>query len=421
MIRSQQLTDEERCRKESENFVLTQALLLAALILLLAVTAAGTVILSITHPDSVAIERKGFGEGDKEIPLVLSRQGANKQYLFKIGEKEITPKEEERMFKSLFKELGKEMSGENVSLEQVKEQLNFPSSLKGYPFSLSYQPADIDVIDLNGALGKKATELHSDPLQTDITVTAVYEAHRQTHIYHVAVIAGDAKKKTQFEKAREELVRQEEESRNQSRFNLPSSVMGIKVKGPENNPFFTLMVSALLITAAIPFYRHFSMRDKAERSRIESEKDFSLIVHLFALFMGTGLSFQSSVARINQAYTEGKLTPQRRAAFDRIESMERMMRDGLSSKEALKKWAAGYSFPGYQKLALILIQCLTKGQKEAVMMMEKEERRAFADRIDKARKEGEEAGTGLLFPMVVLLAATMILIMFPAIVAFYRY
>ena len=46
------------------------------------------------------------------------------------------------------------------------------------------------------------------------------------------------------------------------------------------------------------------------------------------------------------------------------------------------------------------------------------EQEAFRQRMDQAKKEGEEASTKLLFPMIVLLGMVMLLVMFPAIVRF---
>ena len=71
-----------------------------------------------------------------------------------------------------------------------------------------------------------------------------------------------------------------------------------------------------------------------------------------------------------------------------------------------------------EKLALILVQSFTKGSKEASTMMEAEEREAFQRRVERAKQEGEEAATRLLFPMIVLLCQVMLLVMYPALIRF---
>ncbi len=51
-------------------------------------------------------------------------------------------------------------------------------------------------------------------------------------------------------------------------------------------------------------------------------------------------------------------------------------------------------------------------------LLTEEARRASQERMDHARKSGEEAGTKLLFPMVMLLAVVMVVIMIPAYMSF---
>ena len=89
----------------------------------------------------------------------------------------------------------------------------------------------------------------------------------------------------------------------------------------------------------------------------------------------------------------------------------------LSEKEELRRQMQ-FRTDSYQKLSLILIQSFTKGGREAAMLMEAEEREAFHKRIDRAKKEGEEASTRLLFPMILLLCQVMLLVMYPALTRF---
>ena len=51
-------------------------------------------------------------------------------------------------------------------------------------------------------------------------------------------------------------------------------------------------------------------------------------------------------------------------------------------------------------------------------MLEEVERDAFRQRMDRARKEGEEASTKMLLPMIVLLLLVMLIVMYPAVISF---
>ncbi|MBO6000030.1 MAG: hypothetical protein J6P87_10115 [Lachnospiraceae bacterium] len=67
----------------------------------------------------------------------------------------------------------------------------------------------------------------------------------------------------------------------------------------------------------------------------------------------------------------------------------------------------------YSKLAALLSQNLRKGGGVLIRSLEEEAQTAFEERKNIARQLGEEAGTKLLFPMVLMLAVTMVMIIIP--------
>ena len=72
----------------------------------------------------------------------------------------------------------------------------------------------------------------------------------------------------------------------------------------------------------------------------------------------------------------------------------------------------------YLKFSSLIVQNLRKGSKEIVKLLELEAIDAFEERKNMAKKYGEEAGTKMLFPMIVMLVVVMGIIMLPAVMAF---
>ena len=66
----------------------------------------------------------------------------------------------------------------------------------------------------------------------------------------------------------------------------------------------------------------------------------------------------------------------------------------------------------------MLSQNLRRGNSELLALLQEESKKAFDERMDKARKAGEEAGTKLLLPMILMLVIVMVVIMIPAYMAF---
>ena len=66
----------------------------------------------------------------------------------------------------------------------------------------------------------------------------------------------------------------------------------------------------------------------------------------------------------------------------------------------------------------LLSQNVKKGTRDLLLMMESEEQSALQVRKEIARKKGEEAGTKLLFPMMILLGVVMLIVILPAVISF---
>jgi hypothetical protein len=68
----------------------------------------------------------------------------------------------------------------------------------------------------------------------------------------------------------------------------------------------------------------------------------------------------------------------------------------------------------FRKLSLLLLQNMTKGDRELRDQLAQEEHMAFDERRIRAKVEGEEASTKLLLPMMGLLSVVLLVLMFPA-------
>ena len=67
---------------------------------------------------------------------------------------------------------------------------------------------------------------------------------------------------------------------------------------------------------------------------------------------------------------------------------------------------------------MLIVQNLRKGSSGLRQMLEKEVADAFVLRKNLAKKAGEEAGTKILFPMMLMLCIVMVIILVPAFLTF---
>jgi hypothetical protein len=72
----------------------------------------------------------------------------------------------------------------------------------------------------------------------------------------------------------------------------------------------------------------------------------------------------------------------------------------------------------YRRLGMLLAVHLKQGNSRLLLLLSQEADNAMEDRRGMARKAGEEAGTRLLFPMMLMLVVVMVLILLPAYMGF---
>lgn len=92
----------------------------------------------------------------------------------------------------------------------------------------------------------------------------------------------------------------------------------------------------------------------------------------------------------------------------------RELQNGVSEGRAYENFGLRCRLPCYLKLSALLEQNLKKGNKGLTQMLQAEVTEAFEQRKELAREQGEKASTRLLFPMVLMLAVVMLLVLIPA-------
>ena len=185
-------------------------------------------------------------------------------------------------------------------------------------------------------------------------------------------------------------------------------------------PWVAGIVSCVAVYLLLFFYRAplFILNDDVAIESILSGA-YTGTPDMHTVYMGAGLSFSNAVERICTDYEKDVKEGKRRYAFEQMRLMNHCLHMGLGPGEVCMEWGNHFQEKEYGRFAMLLTQSFTKGAREIRSMMEKEQQEAFQVQIDYVRREGEEASTRLLFPMIVLLFLTMILVMFPAFMQFY--
>lgn len=422
-LENQYASSEEWIERETEQFFMKQGRIILAEVVIGIILLIILIFSMIFFPKYIVFERNPFGQGMKEIQVSLKKDKENKKINYKLSEQELSDKQIRKIYKQFFKELKRKVAGKNTGLNKVTASLSLPENIEGYPFEIAYEFLEDGYIFLDGTLNKKEQNKlkNGESHITYITVKASYKQYEEIRKYKIQIFSKpDTFRHNKFYKVEQYLKKKEQKSRYGEKIRIPTTYKGIQIGTGQNGVgSMGLIILFITIGLLIPLHNYMKLREKGDKCQIEAERDFPVIVHLLTLYMGAGLSFFSAVRRISNNYQrQKKQSKQKKYAFERIMLMEQQMNNGISQKEACHNWGMQFRTDSYQKLSLILIQSFTKGAKEAAVLMETEEKEAFRKRVDRARKEGEEAATRLLFPMILLLSEVMLLVMYPALIRF---
>ena len=104
--------------------------------------------------------------------------------------------------------------------------------------------------------------------------------------------------------------------------------------------------------------------------------------------------------------------------YEELLKTTRQLQAGQSEVKAYEAFGLRCQGQEYTRLCTLLSQNLRKGNGEILKLLQEESSKAFNDRMDTVRKLGEEAGTKLLLPMILMLLIVMVVIMIPAYLTF---
>ena len=210
----------------------------------------------------------------------------------------------------------------------------------------------------------------------------------------------------------------QEESRQQKMKKLPEEVDGQPVEWQEKLPVPAGGMLALTVLAAVLAYlaRDQDLKKQVlERDR-QMQRDYARIVSKLVLLMSAGAAVRKAWEMIVKDYQLKKERGQikSRYAYEEMALACYEMQSGVAETKAYENFGLRCRLPCYLKLSALLEQNLRKGSRGLGQLLNGEVAEAFEQRKACALSQGEEASTRLLFPMILMLAVVLLLILLPA-------
>lgn len=142
------------------------------------------------------------------------------------------------------------------------------------------------------------------------------------------------------------------------------------------------------------------------------------MVSKLSIYLGAGMTLKAAWEKICADYELGKKDRGKNPVYEEMNIACLEMKSGIPEGRAYEQFGRRCGIPIYSKFSTLLTQNLRKGSTKLGPLLKEESRLAFEERKNAARKAGEEAGTKLLFPMMMMLCVVMLMILLPAFMTF---
>lgn len=393
---------------------------------------------------STYIAKDGYNGDEKEIGFVLKKEDKTEEVFLKVRPRMLTEKEEAELMEEAFSYLKKNMKGENKSLSEVKTNLDFSIDYEKYPFDISVHTENYALLDSEGNLRNEKEDLIAagyteaelkNGILSKLQVELWYGDHSKEKDFEIRIFPKEEREiEKYFAKVISDFKKEEEKSLYKEGFSLPLQVEGVSIErlGDTGTSPMTVLVIGILLSGLLLLKEQEEKKQAEEKRREMLLRSYPWFVNELVLLLGAGMQMKNIFRVLSEEYKaeqkrnseNGKrkkkkvLTDYREPLMKEIEAAKNSIDFGMSEEQVYYHLGRRLKLPCYIKLMTLLEQNVKKGTKGLTETFEQEELAALEERKNLAKRYGEEAGTKMLGPMILLLIVIMLMILLPAFLSF---
>ena len=368
-------------------------------------------------PDDVRrLARPGFGT-ENTVPLKVRIGEEEESILVTVSGKDPEGEALEAALDRAFEALKTEGLGQNASWDAVSDHLNFRTE-NDAGICFSYESSDPELLSDRGIV--LAEEIPEEGLPLEVHVTASYGGEEKEYCLPVTLKKRE-EALTPVEEVERAVRRANEESRKKEELILPDQAgeLNISFRKDRTSPWVALGIS---LAAAVLIY--FLPKEKEKEKKKEREEELRLsypqLLSKLDTLIHAGMSIRSAWTRIVKEYRDERAAGERKMEYAYEEMWLTLLRleHGENEGEAYEEFGKRCTLRCYRKLGNLLGQNLRQGIAGLEGALEEEMEKALEERKNRALRAGEEAGTKLLFPMVLMLGIVVVTLVVPAFLSF---
>lgn len=409
----------EKWTERNETEKLASALMVLFLGLGISLLAEGAMFGSRILTENNEIVRPAKGEGDKSYELQAKVEGIEETENMKVlvAERRYTYEEKQEYLAQAMEQLDTVVLGENTSPDEVRGQVVLPAELMEGKVSVQWIQEPDGYLDSEGNVSE---DLPQEGTLLQLKALLSCEDQEADHELALRLYppVRDEREQVMFA-LRKQVETANENTVEETAMILPSEVEGKEIDWRE--PQYSVLANCLLISilAALCAYLGKEQEFRQEKARRQRQliMDYPNLLFKMSMLLDAGLTMQNVFSKIAFEYRDRE-DKQVRYAYEEMLAACYEMKSGISEGQAYENFGRRCGETCYIRLGTTLAGNLQKGSQGLTRLLWDEAATAMDERRQLARKLGEEAGTKLLLPMVLMLMIVLVILMIPAVMAF---
>lgn len=372
--------------------------------------------------DKNRIIRGSPGSGDKQLEFTLDAEDQLKNYTYEVT----VPAEKvtEEMAVSYFNEAKKEIDAsffkEGDTAEYVTHSVNMQTSYAEGIVEAEWMLDRYDVIEIDGNIREEALKKEGVLVQAKALLTC--GAYEEEYIFTFHLYPRLLSESEQIVQQINHAIEKQNTEEGAAYLTLPGKVGKVTLhwKEKKQHLVWKILFFEVLVLFLLGWIKVEQKRTAEKEKKEQMALDYAEVVSKLLILMGAGMSLKQSWNKISAQYLDKRQKKEQKVRYIYEEMLltNRAILDGEGEKCAYQKFSERVDVSAYQRLIRILLQNLQTGSRGLCQLLEQEAESAMEERKALARKLGEEAGTKMLLPLLLMLGIVIAIIMVPALLSF---
>lgn len=357
--------------------------------------------------------------GGDEVQYVVSYEDQEKklnQFTITLEPVQYRPEELTKQFQEGFFYLENVMLGDNESLDNIQVDMKLETSIPDSGLKVSWSSDAYEIMDERGMVNNQnLPEAQIVRLQLELSYEEIAESREYEVVVQPKQLTGVEEEQRRLQKSVEALV---QDARYEQEVVIPSDIQGVHLieEGNQDSIPGMILILGMVFGSMLWFRQKEQLQLQLKQQNRELLREYPCLVNQLVLYLEAGATIKGAFERILHQYemAEKKEHP----LYEELMVMWNEMHSGVTQEQAYMNLGKRIGLLPYLKLTSLLTQQIRKGAAGVIPLLEEEEHEAFERRKEQAKRMGEEAGTKLLVPMIILMVISMLIVVCPAVMSF---